>query len=149
VSFGAALIEEAAYWEWMDEMLESLRDFVSESQLKALEAGLRGEEAAAFKEIVERLTNTIATMPEVYGQDGKGDGAIAYLHYFSPSWDWWITEKDSVEDEPQHQAFGLVRGFTIELGYVPISELIKFPYVELDFYWTPKTLGEIKKGLKR
>jgi len=132
----------------MNKLLDPLKDFVSVPQLKALETGLRGEEAAAFKEIVERLTSTIATMPEVYGQDGKGDEAIAYLHYFSPSWDWWITEKDSVKGEPQHQAFGLVKGFQIELGYVQISALITFPYVELDFYWTPKALRGIKKGLR-
>jgi len=132
----------------MNKLLNPLKDFVSVPQLKALEAGLRGEEAGAFEEIIERLTSTIATMPVVYEQDGKGDEAVAYLHYFSPSWDWWITEKDSVKGEPQHRAFGLVKGYELELGYVPISELIEHGGIELDFYWTPKTLGEIKKGLR-
>lgn len=48
----------------------------------------------------------------------------------------------------QHQAFGLVKMFETELGYISIVELCQQPTVELDFHFTPRTLGEIKKGLK-
>ncbi|MBL0011067.1 MAG: DUF2958 domain-containing protein [Nitrosomonas sp.] len=81
-------------------------------------------------------------MPKTYGQDGMGDKAIAYLHYFSGGSDWYITEKD-MEDE-QLQAFGLANlGQGGELGYISIQELIDAG-VEIDLYWTPKTIGQIK-----
>ncbi len=85
-------------------------------------------------------------MPEVYGQDGMGDEAIAYLHYFYGSSDWYITEKDTSDE--QHQAFGYVilNGDTqnAELGYISIEEMKSLNKPELDLYYTPQTLGEIK-----
>ncbi len=82
-------------------------------------------------------------MPKTYEQDGKGDDAVVYLHYFRGDMDWYITEKDM--EAEQHQAFGLAdlgMGFP-ELGYINISELID-NNVELDLYWEPKTLREVK-----
>mgnify|MGYP001343359691 CR=1 FL=1 len=122
--------------------LATLEKFIGKMQIAALIRGLRGEEKTAFIEIIGRLLYTIETMPETYGQDGKGDAAIVYLHYFRGSMDWYITERD-VEDI-QYQAFGLADlGYGAELGYISIAELIQCN-VELDFYWTPKTLAEIK-----
>jgi hypothetical protein len=124
--------------------LGELSYFTSQPQRSAIRAGLNGEEKEGFREIVKTLAATIQGMPEVYGQDGKGDEAIAYLHYFGPSADWWITEKDS--GKAQDQAFGLasINGEKPELGYISIVELINSKSVELDLYWTPKTLAEIK-----
>ena len=46
--------------------------------------------------------------------------------------------------EGQIQAFGLANlGYGAELGYICIKELIEHG-IELDLYWTPKTLGEVK-----
>ena len=91
------------------------------------------------------LGNLVANkMAKIYEQDGKGDDAIVYLHYFHASGaDWYITERD-ISDE-QHQAFGLAdlgMGFP-ELGYISIEEL-KSVGAELDIHWTPKTLGAVK-----
>jgi hypothetical protein len=94
-------------------------------------------------------------MPKSYETDGQGDKAIAHLHYFAGGSDFYITEKDKGDgrDEvpgQQHQAFGLsdVFGDGGELGYVSIAELIQHK-VELDLYWTPRTLAEIRKERNR
>ena len=47
--------------------------------------------------------------------------------------------------------FGLVEGFETELGYFDLTELAEVtvfggvPAVELDLYWEPQTLGEIRR----
>ena len=80
-------------------------------------------------------------MPRGYEQDGKGDSAIAYLHYFTGSCDWYITERDTTDE--QHQAFGLADlGYGPELGYISVQELIENG-AELDLYFEPKPLKEI------
>ena len=91
-------------------------------------------------------------LPELYSQDGKGEDAVAFVHYFSPQsgWHWYGTEFDG-EDE----FFGLVRGFETELGYFSLRELseasvqigsVKIPAVERDLHWTPTRLWDITKG---
>ena len=109
----------------------------------------RGEEGAFFTEAAERLANTITRMPKTYEQNGRGDEAIAYLHYFTAGADFYITEKDSgsAEDQPedfQTQAFGLVRMFgEWELGYVCLPEILRAG-AELDLYFEPSTLAALK-----
>jgi hypothetical protein len=123
-----------------------LSNFIGDPQRSALVRTLFGEEADYFAHKLIALANQIGAMHKTYEQDGKGDDAIVHLHYFRGGIDAWITEKDSVLGEPQHQAFGLVdlgQGFP-EIGYVSIQELIDNG-VELDLYWTPKTLGEVKR----
>lgn len=121
-----------------------LAQFVSEGQWRVMLAGTHGEEReyflAKFKEFGER----VASMPRTYGQDGKGVQAVAYLHYFTSSGDWYITERDSDEDgEGQCQAFGLADlGYGGELGYISIRELIKAG-ADLDLHFQPTTLESI------
>lgn len=116
--------------------------FMPSCELKAVFNALRSEDGPGIRARLHEVQRIIDTMPRTYGQDGKGDQAIAYLHYFRGSGDWYITELD-LEPE-QHQAFGLVDlGFGPELGYISIIELVECN-VELDLYWTPKTLAEIK-----
>ncbi|MHB1531426.1 hypothetical protein [Acidithiobacillus sp.] len=56
-------------------------------------------------------------MPKNYDTDGQGGDAVAFLHYFTGSWDWYITEKDvDSDDKGQIQAFGLVKGYETELA---------------------------------
>jgi hypothetical protein len=123
--------------------VHTVKDFVSDSQLEAMGNGVRGEEAEFFKTLFVKLAERINTMPKTYEQDGKGDDAIVYLHYFRGNMDWYITEKDMGDE--QIQAFGLAdlgMGFP-ELGYISIQELVDNG-IELDLYWTPKTLAEVK-----
>jgi hypothetical protein len=90
-------------------------------------------------------------MPKTGEQDGKGEQATAYLHYFAGGQaSWYITEKDagSPDDDPgtgQIQAFGLADLFGDggELGYISIAEILENGG-ELDFHFTPKTLAEIR-----
>ncbi len=126
----------------VNKVMPLLKKFIGKRQLSAVGMGIRGEEGQFFKDKMVEIANTIQNMPQTYGQDGMGDEAIVYLHYFMGGSDWYITEKD-MEDE-QLQAFGLADlGGGSELGYISIQELIDSG-VELDFYWEPKTIGEIK-----
>lgn len=106
---------------------------------------------------VETMRDEPAQSPEVNKGEvanaiPKGPDAIVYLHYFIAGCDWYITEKDS-EDE-QRQAFGVAQlNGDPEYSYISITELceikVKIPPfgfktgVELDFYWKPKPLKDI------
>ena len=130
--------------EQVTSVIPTIRKFVSKSQLSVLADGCRSQEANWFKTQIVELANLFNTMPKSYEQDGAGDNAVAHLHYFNASMDWYITERDRVDE--QHQAFGLASlGFdTPELGYISIVELIENG-VELDLHFTPTTIGELKK----
>jgi hypothetical protein len=85
--------------------------------------------------------------PPLYSQEAKGDDAIAHVKVFDPcgSWTWFITEWDGMDE-----AFGLVFGHCSELGYIPLSELASVPGalgigLEIDVYFRPQTLRDIKK----
>ncbi len=126
----------------VNKVMPLLKKFIGKRQLAAVGMGIRGEESQFFKDKMVEIANTIQNMPQTYGQDGMGDKAVAYLHYFMGGSDWYITEKDM--DDEQLQAFGLADlGHGGELGYISIQELIDSG-VELDFHWSPKTIGEVK-----
>jgi hypothetical protein len=116
--------------------------FIGPMQRGAIFDGLLGEEKAFFISKVSELSATIEAMPKTYDQDGLGDNAVAHLHYFVGGCDWYITEKD-MEFE-QLQAFGLADlGYGPELGYIWLGEITSC-HAEIDMYWTPKTLREVK-----
>ena len=122
----------------------TLRRIAGPDQVAAILEGGTGEEGEFFREKIAEYAERFLTMPKVYEQDGKGDEAVAYLHYFTGGMDWYITERDTIEI--QDQAFGLADlGCGAELGYISIVELIQNG-VELDLHWEPKTLGAIKGG---
>lgn len=135
-----------------------LAHYVGREQRYAVRQASQGEEREYFSAMMDDLSKRVDTMPTTYKQDGLGDSAIAYLHYFTAGSDWWITEKDSGgpdDEDPgrQDQAFGLacLNGDwqNAEVGYISIADLIAHG-TELDLYWTPKTLGTIKaKALAR
>jgi hypothetical protein len=125
---------------------ELLKKYINPLQYATIADCLRGEEKEHFKEIISDLKITLENMPVTYETDGQGDKAIAHLHYFYGGYDWYITELDTDHKEEQYQAFGLVSTDCLELGYISINELISNK-IELDLYWTPKTIGEIKKEL--
>ena len=123
----------------------SVCPFLSSAQFAVMKANCRGEEGESFQKKFADLSLLIASMPVTYEQDGKGDEAVAYLHYFRGGSDWYITEKDM--DGGVEQAFG----YTIlngddemaECGYISISELAGFG-VELDLHFAPRTIAKIK-----
>ena len=122
-----------------------LTNFLAPQQAAVLKDLIKGEEGKFFAEAVQQLEYRIKTMPQTYETDGQGDKAIAYLHYFKGGYDFYVTEKD--QEAVQHQAFGLVSGHAVELGYISIEEL-KANNVEIDLHFEPTTIGELKKKHK-
>lgn len=121
-----------------------LEKFISKSQLKVLNYyANNGSEKLYFQTLLKKWENDISKMPKTYEQDGKGDDAIIYLHYYTAGSDFYITERD-VNNE-QNQAFGLVclNGNYPELGYISINEM-KDLNVEFDLNWVQKTVKQIK-----
>jgi len=102
------------------------------------------QKLARFKEAL-----SLRATPPLYSQEGKGDDTIAYVKLFNPcgSWTWYLTEWDGADE-----AFGLVSGHYCELGFVPLAELASCPGplgigIEIDVWFRPKTLHEIKKEI--
>ena len=121
-----------------------IKNFMSVSQIQAINHGLMGEERQFFIDMMAQLQAHINAMPVTYEQDGLGDRAVVWLHYFKGSMDFYITEKDI--DGGIDQAFGLADlGDGGELGYISIRELVEND-VELDLYWTNCTLASLKKA---
>lgn len=125
------------------QVLPTLKRFINPRQFSLTGDLCRGEERQFFKNLFVALAELINNSPKTYETDGQGDEAKAFLHYFIKDMDYFITEQDT--EQEQHQAFGLVQIGTNkpELGYISIEEL-KANGAELDYYWTPKTLKEIK-----
>jgi hypothetical protein len=127
--------------------LNVLSDFIGRSQRRCLRDIMSGEERQyAYDKLVE-MAHIITHMPKTYEQDGKGDDAIVYLHYFKGGCDWHITEKDMGDPEMpgQHQAFGLADlGYGPELGYISIVELLQCG-AELDLHFKPRPLSAVRK----
>ena len=81
------------------------------------------------------------------------DAVLAPAKLFSPynGWRWYITEWDAETGT----CFGLVEGFETEWGYFDLTELAEttvfgsVPAIERDLYWTPKTIGEIRRETSR
>lgn len=118
--------------------------FIGRGQRDALLFACSGEEREYFYGLIGRWAAAIATMPATYATRWKSDTAVVHLHYFIGGCDWFITERD--REAEQLQAFGLADlGYGGELGYIGLGE-ITAAGAELDLYWTPKTLAEVKKG---
>ena len=129
----------------IDTASKDLKPFIGRAQLSTMRQFAKGEEKVFFITRMVEMAALIHSMPKTYEQDGKGGQAVAYLHYFTPSADWYITEKDS-ESDGQHQAFGLADlGMGAELGYISIVELLENG-AELDLHFTPRTLEQVKKA---
>ena len=126
-----------------------VRPYLSVAQLSVMGEACRGEEGDWFRQRLIDLQREIERMPATYEQDGKGDSAIAALHYFNAGSDWYILEKDV--DGGIQQAFGyaILNGDfeNAELGYISIAELVAHG-VELDLHFKPRTLAAIKYQLR-
>ena len=118
------------------------------------EIGEQLDEAESFEAQAPRghkmMTEALGKkIPPLYSQDGKGDEAIVYAHYFNPYGigEWWILEWDGKDE-----MFGYADLGFPELGYISLSELenvsiggMELP-IERDLHWQEKTLGEVKKS---
>ena len=123
----------------------TIAPFIGTAQTWAIVNGCKGEEREFFKDKILEMAQVIAAMPKSYETDGQGKEAVAHLHYFTGSWDWYITEKDVDSDgKGQIQAFGMVDGYECEMGYINLKEVTRAG-AELDLHWTPCTLRQIKE----
>ncbi len=121
-----------------------LKQFIGLSELRAIKENTRGEEGEFFRAKIAELKNRIANMPKTYETDGMGDAAPVTLHYFLGGSDWYIIEKDSEPEQLQAFGFACLNGDkNAELGYISIVDIIKHGG-ELDLYYTPETLGEVR-----
>lgn len=121
--------------------------FLGRAQTRAIAAGLRGEEGSFFADKLRDLIERVASMPKTYEQEGRGDDAVAHLHYFLGGFDWYITERDL--EQEQHQAFGWALLGNVgpdggELGYISLAE-ITGAGAELDLFFSPAPLGELRQ----
>jgi len=133
-----------------------LEHYIGREQLRTIRMNCRGEEGEYFRHMLWDLKDTIAAMPQTYQTDGTGDTRTCHLHYFTGGCDWWIVERDAGspdDEEPgrQDQAYGYtcLNGDTenAEEGYISLPELFRAG-AELDLYWKPVTLGDIKAKLE-
>ncbi len=133
--------------ETTQQKLEKIKPFLGEQQWSVISNNVDGSEYE-FKDVVDSLFKTISTMSKTYEQDGKGDDAIVYLHYFKGGSDWFITEKDSNEEQCQAFGYAVLNNDLemAELGCINIKELKEFN-VELNFYFETATLGHIQRNL--
>jgi hypothetical protein len=122
-----------------------LHRFINPQELGIIGEACRGTEGEFFRAKLVELAEIVCTMPTTYSTDGQGDQAVAWLHYFTPGGDFYIIERDALEE--QLQAFGLGCIHEQELGYINISELTACG-AELDLYWEPKTLVQVKTERK-
>lgn len=127
--------------------VSGLRHFLGPVQSRVLATlCVRSEEAPFFTQKVRDLAQLVESMPRIYEQDGKGDEAVAHLHYFLRGADWYITERDTTDE--QLQAFGLVDlGYGPELGYVSLEEITACG-AELDLYFTPTAIAPLRARLE-
>ena len=130
------------------EKVDILKDYLSQPQYEWLKKlSTKSQEENFANLVIEDVAKTIKQTPDIYEQDGKGFDARVYLHYFRGGSDWFITELD----KENKTAFG----YTIlnndyemaELGYFSIEELVE-NNIELDLFWTQKTLKEAIKDKK-
>ena len=121
-------------------------------QLQALKEGEREIETGMREEplFLDDVIFGYDNIPKLYEQDGKGKNQVAYLHYFNPSSDWYITELD--KENLMGFGYAILNGDTqmSEFSYISLIELTeKFDGVSqmlqpnLDQYFTPKTLNQI------
>jgi len=132
-----------------------LKNFMPHDQRLTLLSLLDGEEGDFLAGKVLEIVRTIRDTPLTYQTDDiETPDKVLHTHYFKGGIDAWIVERDVGDDAhgdgegEQWQAFGKITAVgggwrEAEWGYISIKELIECG-VELDLYWTPKTVKEMK-----
>ena len=131
-----------------------LANFMPASQRFTLLDLMEGEEGEFFVSKVLEVAKIVRDTPKTYETESiETKDKTLHLHYFKGGVDAWIVERD-MGDTPegdgfgeQRQAFGKITvvggGWEeAEWGYISIQELIENG-VELDLFWTPKTVKEM------
>ena len=119
---------------------------MSKTQQRVLEDILRGEEREFFREKLKELGEIWSNMPNLRGQEGAGDEAIAYLHYFKGDFHIYVTERDPESLE----VFGLMGRIGCrdrKKGYQSLENITEMDF-ELDLHFTPRTLNAVMEAEK-
>lgn len=98
--------------------------------------------------VLHDLERQILNAPKTYEtEDIRNPEKILQLHYFYGDTDWYIVEKDKLDEQLQAYGYVIFNGdtYNAELGYINIEELKNSNKVELDIYWTPIKLRELNK----
>lgn len=115
------------------EQLRTLKHFISINQLSVM---------ISLKELVSKLNdifNVINIMPKVYEQEElESKKRKFYLHYFTASSDFYISEKDTSNEQLQTYGFVCLNGDkqNAEFGYISIIEIINAG-AEIDLHFKP------------
>lgn len=125
--------------------IQILRPFVSSWQMAALVDRLYCEEAPFFLAKIVELSAIIESMPATSDQDGAGDEARVYLHYFLKGSHWYIYERCSLDGVSQASGFAILQGMEdlAEAGYVSITEIVA-NLGELDLHFEACSLGVVR-----
>lgn len=131
-------------------MLKLLNKFIPYGQISNINSIFTDGtvESVMLFERLKTLEERIAAMPETHATEGEGDKALVHLRYSIGDKNFYIIEKDSLED--QHQAFAYIDfgDGMAELGYQSIIEIQQISTAELDLEWVPTPLKEIKISLQ-
>lgn len=116
--------------------------------------------------LITQEVQKLAKKYPLYSQDSKGDEAIVWLKFFDPCgrYTYFVTEmeiNEIVSQGNQQHIEGTVFGYVIsplgpdcdELGYGDLQEMTTVKNrmglgIERDMYFSPCTMGEIKRGEK-
>jgi hypothetical protein len=126
---------------------KSLQKVLPLNQIKFL-SQLDKEGELEYEPILDRLDKEIENIPS---KAIENDLAIIAAHYFLHGSDWYVLEYHPKNNE--FFGFVVLQGDyqNAELGYFSFSELDQFNkwpnLINLDFYWTPKTLSKLKVQL--
>lgn len=118
-----------------------LRSYMGDQQIQIMGECCHGQDKWFYRHALRDLAETIATMPAIYAQTGKGNQATAFPHYFTADRDFYVTEIDR-DNEDGPQAFGWVSGPEPEWGYGSIAEWIASGAV-LDCHFIPEPISGI------
>lgn len=108
---------------------------------KQVVAEMKSDELAM---VMADLNKQVMSVPALGATENlESNEKMVILHYFYAGSDWYIFEMGD----------GLFFGYTIlnndldmaEYGYISIEELTNTNKIELDFYWTPRTLDQVLK----
>jgi hypothetical protein len=124
------------------ETRKTLRHIVPPNQLRFIQQLMRGEEGEYFAQALLSLESSYNALPIIGGpeSDQPAEIAVATIHLFHPSCDWWIVERD---EDPTEPVFGIADMGDRELGYISLSEILASRMVEVDLHWKPKTVAQI------
>lgn len=127
--------------------MEVLKHFIPDWQNRNIIITLMGQNPA-FDTAILLLKNRIINMPRPYETNGQKENAIVHLHYNHDRSHWFITERDSSEEQLQAYGYACINGDLLfaEFGYISIEELIRSG-VELDLNWKPRKMADARNYL--